>query len=253
MKYIYYIIAIVVFVSGLTIYGMSTGHIKISEPYLAINDRVISKAEFDKMLKHKPPYLSREQFIQTIIDRQLLIQQALKMKINKEESFRRSIENFYEQSLINVLLKRKFNSISVDATKNEISRYIYLSDKNITITKIVYPNMKDAKNGTNGVTKKIVSDFRDMSDNLKFILLHLKKGKPSKPEWTSSGIVVYRLDDIKPSKETSKLNESPALKQLEIKRISRFIKNEKKAQFLKEWTYKIRGKAKIWRKDEQSE
>ncbi len=250
MKYIYYIIAIVIFVSGLAIYGMSTGHIKISEPYLAINDRVISKAEFDRMLKKKPPHLSRELFIKAIIDRQLLIQEALKMKINKEESFRRSVENFYEQSLINVLLNRKLNSISVDATKDEISRYKYLSDKKLIITKTIYPDMKDAKNGTKGVIKKIDSDFRDMSDNLKFILLHLKKGKLSKPRWTPSGIVVYRLNDIQQSSMgTSNLNKQPALNQLDIKRISRFIKNEKKSQFLREWTDRIRGTAKIWRKN----
>ena len=244
MKYIYYIIAILIFISGLTIYGLHGSNIKISSPYLSINDRVISKAEFDRMMKKKPPHLSRELYIEAIIDRQLLIQEALKMKINKEESFRRLIENFYEQSLINVLLNRKLNSISVDATKDEISRYKYLRRKRLFLTKIIYPSLKDAQNHTNGVIKKIDSDFIDMSDNLKFIVLHLKKGELSKPQWTSSGIFVYRLDDIKEKQGISEL------KPLDIKRISLFIKNEKKSQFLKEWTHRIRGTAKIWRKDE---
>ncbi len=250
MRYIYYIVAIMIFVSGLAVYGLFSGHVKISEPYLAINDRVISKAEFEKMMRKKPPHLNRKLFIEAIIDRQLLIQEALKMKINKEESFRRSVQNFYEQSLINVLLDRKLNSISVEATKDEISRYRYLNNKRLILTKVIYPTMKDAKNRKNGVIKKIDSDFRDMSDDLKFILLHLKKKELSKPKWTPSGIFVYRLDDIQTEPGTSALNKSPALNQLEIKRISTFIKNEKKSQFLKEWTDRIRGTAKIWRKNE---
>ena len=244
MKYIYYVIAVMILFSGWAIYGLLGNHIKVSEPYLSINDRVISKAEFDKMMEKKPPHLSRELFIEAIIDRQLLIQEALKMKIEKEESFRRSVENFYEQSLINVLLNRKLNSTSVEATENEISRYKNLMEKELVITKIIYPGLKDAKNKTNGINRKINSYFRDLSDNLKFILLHLKKGKWSKPIWTSSGVFVYRLDDVKDIQRTIKL------KPLDVKHISLFIKNEKKSRFLKEWTDRIRGAAKIWRKDE---
>lgn len=243
MKYIYYIISIMIVFSGLALYGLFHTEVKISKPFLSINDKVISKAEFDRMLEKKPVDISRKQFIEAMIDRQLLIQEAIKMKINREEKFRRSVQEFYEQSLIKTLLDRKFNSLKIKVKKEEIATYEFLTGTRLLLTRTAYPTIKDAQNRTNGKIKKIDADFIDMSDKLKFIVMHLKKGGLSAPICTASGIVMYRLDDIK------KIKGSTKLKQFDIKRISLFIRNEKKAALMKKWTDKIREKAIIWREN----
>jgi parvulin-like peptidyl-prolyl isomerase len=245
MKYIYYIIAIMIIFSGLAAYGLFDTRVEISKPFLSINDRIISEDEFEKMsLTRTSHIMSREQFIESIIARQLLIQEAIKMNINKEESFRHSVENFYEQSLIKILLDRKLDSLVVDVTNDEIAKYETLSQNRLFLTKMIYPNLKDAQNRINGTIEKLEVDFIDLSDDLKFIVLNLNIGDSSKSIRTDFGVFIYRLDDIQKKEAPDKKKE------FDIKRVSLFIQDKKKEQLLAEWTDAIRQTAEIWRKDE---
>ncbi|MCP3872194.1 MAG: hypothetical protein GY699_03435 [Desulfobacteraceae bacterium] len=244
MKYIYYIIAMMIIFSALTAYGLFDNRIEVSKPFISINDRIITENEFKKMLDRKPSYMGREQFVESVIAKQLLIQEAIKMKINKEEIFRRSVENFYEQSLIKILLDRKLDSLVVDVTNDEIEKYETLIQNKLVLTKMIYPSIKDAQNKTNETIEKIESDFIDLSDDLKFIVMNLKIGDFSKPRTTDFGVLVYRVDDIQ---KTGNPDEE---KGFDIKRVSLFIEDKKKEQLLNEWTDSIRETSEIWRKNE---
>ncbi|RLC23581.1 MAG: hypothetical protein DRH93_06845 [Deltaproteobacteria bacterium] len=247
MKYIYYIVAIIVIFSGLTAYGVFDTRLEISKPFLSINDRIISKDEFEKMYHAKTSHsMTREQFIESIITKQLLIQEAIKVKINKEENFRRSVENFYEQSLIKILLDRKLDSLVVDVTNDEIAKYETFLQNKLFLTKMSYPSLKDAQQKNNETIEKIEADFIDLSGDLKFIVLNLKPGGSSKPRVSDSGIFVYRLDDVQ-KKETSKIDHS---KQFDIKKVSVFIQDKKKEQIMDEWADTLRETAQIWRENE---
>ncbi|MFH2059621.1 MAG: hypothetical protein ABIJ59_12060 [Pseudomonadota bacterium] len=245
MKYVYYIVAIVIIFSGLAAYGLFDTRIEISEPVLSINDRIYSDAELEKLLKIEPFDMTREQFIQSLIEKQLLIQQAIKMDINKEENFRQSVQNFYEQSLIKILMDRKLDSLVVDVTTEEVARYEELTQKKLTITKLIYPGMVDLKNRTNETIEVINTEFINLSDDLKFIVLNLNKGESSNPQnrW-ETGAVIYRLDDIKPIEKTANDRE----KVFDVKQVSLFIQGKKKEQLLEKWIASIRESADIWRK-----
>ncbi|MCK5164008.1 MAG: hypothetical protein KAQ72_09830 [Desulfobacula sp.] len=243
MKYIYYIIAIMVIFTGMAAYGLFDTRLEISKPFLSINDRIISEDEFKKMLVKKSSHMSREQFIESVIDRQLLIQEAIKTEINKEESFRRSVENFYEQSLIKIFLDRKLDSLLVDVTNDEIAKYEAFIQNKLFLTKMIYPSLKDAQKQTNETIEKIEADFMDLSDDLKFIVLNLNPGESSKPRPTDFGVFIYRLEDIQ-KKEKSKKDQ---MKEFDIKQVSLYIQDKKKEQLLDEWTEKIRESAEIWR------
>jgi len=249
MKYIYYIIGIMIIFSGLAAYGMFDTRIKISKPFLSINDRVVSEEEFKTMLLRKPPYMNQEQFIASVIEKQLLIQEAIKMKINKEENFRRSVENFYEQSLIKILLDRKLDSLKVEVTNEEIEKYKAFIQNKFFLTKMSYPGMKDAKNKTNETIEKIEAAFLDLSDDLKFIVMNLTIGAPSKlmaNDLTSNDfqVFVYRLDKIQ------KIEDSDAIQGFDANQVSLYLQDKKKEQLLDEWSDKIRETAEIWRKNE---
>jgi len=244
MKYLYYIIAIVVVFSGLAAYGLFNTSIEISKPVLSVNDRIFSQDEFEELLSREPSDMSPEQFVESIIEKQLLIQEAIKMDINKEESFRQSVQNFYEQSLIKILIDRKFDSLVVDVTNDEIAKYEDLLQDKLFLTKTIYPSMDDAQKSINGTIDKIKADFINLSADLKFIVLNLKIGESSKPESTDFGVFVYRLDDVQKNENFDKT------KQFDIKRVSLYLQDKKKEKLLDEWTDKIRESAEIWRKNE---
>lgn len=245
MRYIYYIAVIMLIFSGLAFYGLVDTRIDISEPFISVNDRIISKTEFEKMTRRKPDYMTKEQFIESVIDQQLMIQEAIRMDIHKEESFRESVENFYEQSLIKILLDRKLDSLTVDVTEDEIEKYRKWTAYKLFLTKFIYPGMKDALEKTNGTAQKITAAFTALPDDLKFTVLSLGKGAVSQPKHMGmQGIVVYRLDDKKKILNTDAHQQEA----FDARQIERFLKDMKKEQLLGEWTRNIRQSADIWRK-----
>ncbi len=240
MKYLYYIAAILVVFSGLAAYGLLNTRIELSKPAIVVNDRIVTEAEYEKLLQTKPYHMTEDQYIDSIITKQLLIQEAVRQNINKEESFRKSVETFYEQSLIKILLDRKLKSLAVDVTDKEIEKYKSFSQTHVDISKFMYKTLDEALVGENQTLQKIESNFSDISDDLKFIVLNLEEGQSSEPIVLETGAVVYRLENIK-HMDTGTIGE------IDVKRISLFIQDKKKGTLLDTWTGKLKENAEIWR------
>ena len=240
MKYLYYIAGILVIFSMLAVYGLVDTRVEISKPAIVVNDRIITESEYKVLLPSKPYYMTKDQFIDSIITKQLLIQEAVKQDINKEESFRASVENYYEQSLIKLLLDRQLTTLAVEVTEEEIEHYQALSQSKIHVSKLRYQTLAAAVAQDNPIVQKIASEFMDISDDLKFIVFTLEKGQSSEPFVTNAGVIVYRLEDIK-SKKTGKISE------IDLEKVTRFIQDKKKEVLMDEWSKKLKQNAEIWR------
>ena len=241
MRYIYYIVGIIVIFSGLAAYGIINPKVEISKPAVTINDRIITESELQEMMKTKPYYMTRDEFIDSVITQQLLIQEAIRQEINKEEPFRKSVENYYEQSLIKILLDRKLNSLQVEATDKEIEEYQNLAQSRVMISKFGYKSLEEAQAGKEQTPQKIEADFVDISDELKFSILELKEGQMSKPVVSGMGVLVYRLDEIIPKEQGSGIRE------MDENRISDFIRDKKREVLMEMWTRDLKENAEIWR------
>ncbi len=240
MKYLYYIAAIIVAFSVLAAFWSIDTKVKISEPLIVVNDRIITESEYKKLLPSKPYYMTEAQYIESIIEKQLLIQEAVRQNINKEESFRKSVENYYEQSLIKILLDRNQKAITVNVTKQELERYQSFSQSRAYISKLLYKTMEEALAGENPTLHKIESDFMDIPGDLKFIVFNLKKGQSSAPFVFTEGVIVYRLEDIK------QMNADKSI-EIDLKKISLFIQDKKKELLMEGWSKNLRKNAKIRR------
>jgi parvulin-like peptidyl-prolyl isomerase len=240
MKYLYYIAGILVVFSALAVYGLLDTRVEISKPVIVVNDRIITELDFQALLPSKPYYMTEDQYMESIITQQLLVQEAVRQDINKEESFRKSVEKYYEQSLIKILLDRTLSSLEVTVSEEEIKRYQSFSQSKVYISKLRYPTLADALDKKDPVLQKIASGFMNISDDLKFIVFNLEKGQSSAPFVTNAGVIVYQLDDIKPM-ETGKVRE------LDMEKISLFIRDKKKEVLMDEWSKKLKENAEIWR------
>lgn len=86
-----------------------------TEVCLKVNDFVISEDEVNSQLKFEAEldsnfYASedtRTEFIQSLIQTQLLIQEAKRQKMDQRESFRQTIQRYWESTLIRDLLAEK--------------------------------------------------------------------------------------------------------------------------------------------------
>ena len=83
-----------------------------TELVVSINDYKITRDEFETEFKDSvydavDTPESRQNFLNALIDRKLILQYAQKEGFDKEKPFLKSIEKFWEQSLLKVVLDRK--------------------------------------------------------------------------------------------------------------------------------------------------
>lgn len=84
---------------------------------VTINDYSVSQPEFEAEFKDSPfgrkdTLDSRKQFLEVLINRKLILQDAQKRGIDKEKDFLKSIERFWEQSLMKAYLDRKSQEVA---------------------------------------------------------------------------------------------------------------------------------------------
>ena len=89
---------------------------KKGEIVLSINNYNITRGEFEGWFKDSAYGMadtpeSRKDFLESLIDRKLILQQAQKEGLNKEKSFLKMIEKFWEQSLLKIALDKKTKEI----------------------------------------------------------------------------------------------------------------------------------------------
>jgi len=241
MRYLYYIAGIIILISGLAAYEILGTKVKISKPAVIVNDRIITESEMKDRIKNKPYYMNSDEYIDSIITEQLLIQEAVGQNIHKEESFRLAVEQYYEQSLIKILLDRKLAGLEVKVTPEEIQKYKQLAGSKVLISKFGFSSLEKATEGPYNNPKQIESEFEDLADALKFIILDLAPGTMSAPVDAGMSITVYRLENTTPlpSSQTA---------QYDSDQIKQFILDQKREQLMEEWTRKLKENAEIWRK-----
>jgi len=67
----------------------------------------------------------RLDYINRLLEKEILLQEAQKKGLDREKEFMRSIENYWEQALLRLLLQKKSNEISglIHVYDNEIDEY----------------------------------------------------------------------------------------------------------------------------------
>ena len=97
-----------------------------------INDFQLTKDEFQKKLikeleysnTYKTTSEAKNKFLQTIIKKELLIQEAKKMGVDKQKEFMSAIERYWEATLIKHLMEAKSREIlqTTSVSENEIKQ-----------------------------------------------------------------------------------------------------------------------------------
>ena len=194
MKYIYYIIGVSVVLTLGLVLRLSGVKVEVSDPALVINDRVISTTELSEFAQVGSYHSKGEGFLDAVITRELLIQGAIAQGIHTEEAFRKSVEAFYEQSLVKAMVDRKLQSLSPDVTEEMVSKYIAMCPKSVRYTKTVYESEEGFEKGEPQSSTQQEHDFEDLSEALQFDLFSIEPGDSTPPERSNEGLVVYRLD-----------------------------------------------------------
>jgi hypothetical protein len=242
MKYIYYIIFIACALSAGIIFLIQSKPIDNNTPEfaIAINDRIISIYDFKNRSSLCPPHISKDEFIESVVVKELLIQEARKLGIDKEESFRLSIQDFYEQSLTKILLERKYNELKGTQTTQKTDRYLDLLGREISLSLISPNSAPDAEQTPSEHDEQslLTDRFDNLSTDLKMKLLSLQPGEQTGPLKIFGKNLIIRLNSIG-EKSKSAVTDTPRSD------IDKIIDEYNKELSLQKWLDELREKSSI--------
>jgi peptidyl-prolyl cis-trans isomerase C len=202
------------------------------------------------------PAKLKDQILRQLITRQLLLQEAQKLNLDKEKAFMKEIENYWKQALLTSLLRNKSDELKgkIEVTEREIEREYGSMQRRLLVESV---SLSDAQSALKlsaakedfdavkqSLSREIISDagsqwweYKDMSRAFKDAVSDLNKGKICQPFKENGYWQVVRIIDV----------ESQSLEPLENMKheIMEQIKNEKVAQNLEAWVNKLTKEAQI--------
>jgi hypothetical protein len=236
MKYLYFI-AVIILASSLALafqwlpfFGANESAEEIA---LVVNDRAITSQEMAAAESLQPSREGAESTVDSVITRELLIQEAKRRGIDREDDFRTSIKDFYEQTLVKILLDRQEQVLHNKVSDEYVARYIQLLGTTVELTISRLPGTDSPEKSTE---KKQTSKFADLSDDLRCRLAALKEGERTEPIPRGELSVVYRLDRIEPDPEVVAWPKELA---------RRLLEDFQKRQSMNLWLNELRQKATI--------
>jgi hypothetical protein len=245
MKYLYIILAIIGLASVITFFSILPEK-KTPQKDIAfsINGHDISKdVVTSEGKKHGYHSDQQSELFDTIITRELLIQEAEKQAIHKEESFRQSLKNYYENSLVKILLDRQNSKLQVTVTDADIDRYLGFLGKIVTFTRLdKVPNSSSEAESAKGLTNTAL--FSDLATPVRLLLSSLQPAQFGIKFDTGTEIYALRLDSIQASPDYT-------AKAVDRQRIKEMLEEHQKEQLMNRWLLELKQNAKITIHNEQ--
>ena len=236
MKYVRTLLFIVTVITAVTVYYLwPEPEITEGNVLVIVNGHTIPRTVL-KQRKAEGRYHNKteSEIIDAVIINDLLLQEAQRLNMDKEPGFRRAVENYYEQSLIKILIDRRMNAIQGSATDEEVDRFIGNYGKIFTFTKLSDDEISSVDQG--GESRSLL--FDDLSDSLKILLSDMDLGDVRTKFNTSNGVISFRLDKIEAAKAPPQFDGNR-------ERVKKIISNYKREQSLTAWIEKLRDQATI--------
>lgn len=239
MKYLYMILAIIGLTTILTLFFIYPEKKPPQKDIaITINGHDIAKDALNAGDKKNGYHTDQQsEIFDTLITREVLIQEAERQEIHKEETFRLSLKNYYENSLVKTLLDRKNSQLQVSVNDTDIDNYINFLGKIVTFTRLdKIPKSPAEAANAKGLTNTAL--FSDLATPVRLLLASLQPSQYGVKFDTGSENYVLRLDSVEPSPNYV---EKPVDRQ----RIRAILEEYQKEQQMNRWLLELRDKATI--------
>jgi len=142
MKRVFFIIFAVLFFAGCSSGKDNSGNkvvAQINRYKLTMDDLKyeLENVPYDEVVSLKTES-GKKRYLDGLIEKEVLLQEAQRQGIDKERDFMKSIENYWEQALLRILLERKSREIAnlIHVYDNEIEEYYKNSGENLPFSKV---------------------------------------------------------------------------------------------------------------------
>lgn len=187
---------IMVTAAGVVLFMKNQEVAPLKDYAIRVNERYIPTSVVERFRKYSLDHVEAdEECINSIITEEVLLQEALRQKLDQEESFRVAVKRFYEQSLVKTLLDSKLQSLHHDATQEEIDAYLALLNKivNISLLPVHEPGAEVAASEK---VDDINTSFQNLALAARMSLLFLKEGETTSPVDFFNSRYIIRLNSI---------------------------------------------------------
>ncbi len=179
----------------------------------------------------------QDDFIDEAITKQLLIAEAQRLNIDKNPSFRLELKEFYEHSLIKILMERVHNDLTVEVTDQEIDHYLNSFGKEFTFyTMKTSTTLTSEEIKSNG--EKSTELFEDLGQQLQQTLAELEPGQSAIGFVTGSEKYAVYLENV-----SGEPGETPPYYNRDT--IRQLIKQSKEETKTNNWIENLRQQASI--------
>lgn len=198
MKYIYSIVGIILLMTCVIWFvGTKDSTVRPGKNALVINDRLIPFADLLNLWKQKPyHYGDEKEFIDDLVLREVLIQEAIASGIADEDQFKRHIQDFFEQSLLKTLLDRKQQGLTVEVSSRDFLLFQTARQSRYQLTLLRYQSNLQATEDEGGQPETRVDAYVLLPESLQTRLLGLEVGELSVPFADGTDFVRLRVDAV---------------------------------------------------------
>lgn len=239
MRYLYYITAIII-LATLALVWVVNRDTRPENPdaVLTVNGRQFTAGELAERQQHSPYHdRSQQEFIDQLVTRELLIQEARREGIDREEQFRRSIQDYFEQSLIKVLTDRRMEAENISVSLEEIAAYRRACGFHMHLRLQQYSDPGSSGGGKLLHEEDLDAPFTQFPVGIQLRVMGLVPGSSTKPYPIEEGYGIVKLLRRTP------LPKPPAPPGNE--QIVRLLKGAKRQQQFDQWLARLRKKANI--------
>jgi peptidyl-prolyl cis-trans isomerase C len=230
---------------------------KINNYELRVSD--LKEAADPALLKRYASYSpanGKEQLLDILISKEVLLQEAQKLNLDKEKSFMKEIEGYWEQALLKSLINRKIKELSanITVTDEEIANEYNRLQQKVLAELVIFadkaPAQQLSKAGTNfdvvkqalkgQIVLEVPADWytsRDLPLPIESYLFVMKPGELSPAIEYNNGWVVLRVLNA----EARSIGPFQELKE----QIREDILRAKREDLLESWSADLREKASV--------
>lgn len=177
-------------------------------------------------------------FIESLIDRQLLLQEAQRQRLDQEPAFVKFMQDYLEQSLLRLVVDRFYARLEPEVTPEEVDYYLANQDFRLSIRIFSYADGVPDAAADQFLSQRVVTQkFTIFPLAYRQSVAGLTPGQVSQPFRQDGHIVRVQL--------LARIASTGAVGADDRQQATSRLLKEKKKQMMEEWPYQLREQTSI--------